>query len=185
MSDFLEVLKDRRSIRKYSEETLSDELLTQVLEAVQCTQSWHNTQCWEVVIVDDPKVREDIQKAVPSKNPSYNAIVEAGVLVAMCGKKESSGFFDGKAGSQLGDWMMHDVGLATQNLCNAAHAMGLGTVVLGWFDHAKIKEIIGLPEEFELISLIPLGHPGHAGRSPRRKELGDFVHKNKFGDKLF
>ena len=140
-----EVMKDRRSIRKYKNEPLSDDMLSTLLETVQCTQSWNNTQCWELVVIDDPDIKKTVQGTVPSLNPAYNAIVDASVLIVLCGKLKTSGYIDGKAASKLGDWFMYDLGLATQNLCNCAHDLGLGTVVVGWFDHDQVKKIIKLP----------------------------------------
>ncbi|MCP4354478.1 MAG: nitroreductase [Proteobacteria bacterium] len=180
MNDILEVLKSRRTVRNYKSKPLKEELLKKVIEAVQCSQSWNNSQCWEIVVIENPEIRKKIQETVPSKNPSYRAIVESSVLIALCGKTKKSGFFGDEQGSVLGDWMMYDLGIATQNLCNEAHSLGLGTSVVGWFDHTKAKEIINVPEGYELVSLIPLGYPGHKGNSPERKEIGAFVHKDTF-----
>ncbi len=180
MNDILEVLKTRTTCRKFESKQLPAEMLAKVLEAVRCSQSWHNSQCWELVLIEDPEVREQIQATVPSKNPGYKAVVDSSVLIALCGKTRTSGFFGDEPGSVLGDWMMYDLGIATQNLCNEAHSLGLGTVVIGWFDHTKAKQIINLPEGYELVTLIPLGFPDHKGSSPKRKEISEFVHKNTF-----
>ncbi|WP_083776511.1 nitroreductase family protein [Desulforapulum autotrophicum] len=64
--------------------------------------------------------------------------------------------------------------------CNAAHALGLGTVVVGWFDHDKAADILGLPGGYELVSLIPAGYPDQKGSSPKRREIKDFIHENIF-----
>ncbi len=180
MSDFIEVIKSRNSKRKYEEGPLEDSLLNKVLEAVQSSQSWSNTQCWELVVIDDPEIRNEIQKVVPTQNPGYKSILTASVLIAVCGKKGTSGFINGEEWSKLGDWYMYDLGIATQNLCISAHALGLGTVVMGWFDHDAVKKIIELPDGYELVSLVPLGYPAHKGSSPKRKSIEEFVHKNKF-----
>lgn len=185
MTDILPVLQDRRSIRRYLEKPIAPELLEKVLEAARCTQSWHNCQCWELVLIANPGVREQLQATVPSKNPAYKALVQAPVVVCVCAKTKLSGYFGDKQGSVLGDWYMHDIGLMTQNLCNEAHALGLGTVVVGWLDHAAAQKVIALPDDYQLVSLIPLGHPDHEGKSPKRKELTDFVHRNRFGTPWF
>ncbi len=151
-----------------------------LLEAVQCTQSWHNSQCWELILIKDQKMKEKLQTSMPEKNPAYKSLGAAPLVIAVCGKKNLSGFFGDKVASKFGDWMMYDLGLATQNLCNQAHALGLGTVVAGWFDHVKAAEILEIPEEYELVTLIPVGVPDHKGTSPKRKAIVDFVHENKF-----
>ena len=76
---------------------------------------------------------------------------------------------------------MYDAGLATQNLCLAAHAVGLGTVIIGAFDAKKAGEILKVPEGFAVVVLVPLGYPAQAGRPSTRKELPEIAFYNKFG----
>ena len=91
MATFTEVIKDRRSIRKYEEKDIPDEILNQVLESVRWSPSWANTQCWEVIVIKDQAVREKLQATIAPKNPATKAIVSAPVLLALCGKLEASG----------------------------------------------------------------------------------------------
>jgi nitroreductase len=179
--EFVEILKERRSIRKYKSDEIPEDKLNDLLEAVQCTQSWHNNQCWELVLIKDKSVKEKIQETVPDKNPGFKAMMTAPIVIALCGKTGVSGKIGKTFGSKFGpDWYMYDLGLATQNLCNQAHASGLGTVVVGWFDHEKAGKVINLPEGYELVTLIPVGFPDHKGTSPQRKDLKDFVHEDSF-----
>lgn len=78
---------------------------------------------------------------------------------------------------------MYDTGLASQNLCLAAHALGLGTVILGAFDAKKAGEILKVPEGFAVVVMIPLGIPAAEGRPSTRKELSDIIFTNEFGKK--
>ena len=54
MAELADVLKGRRSIRNYQDREVPEEVLDQVLEAVQWSPSWANTQCWEVIVVKNP-----------------------------------------------------------------------------------------------------------------------------------
>jgi len=72
------------------------------------------------------------------------------------------------------DWFMFDLGLATQTLCLSAQSQGLGTVIIGLFNHDKVKEILFVPEGYEIVALIPIGYPAQKPSAPRRKEIGDF-----------
>ena len=58
MADLMDIIKGRRSIRKYQDNDIPDELLNQILESVQWAPSWANTQCWEVIVVKDQGVKE-------------------------------------------------------------------------------------------------------------------------------
>jgi nitroreductase len=75
---------------------------------------------------------------------------------------------------------MFDLGMAMQNLCLAAHGLGLGTVVVGMFNHRKVAEILGVPRNLEVMAMTPLGYPATPGRAPKRKEVSSFVSYEKF-----
>jgi len=180
MQDMITVIKQRRSIRNYEDKDVSADKLQSILEAVQWTPSWANTQCWEVVVIKDPGVKEKVQEAVPGTNPASKSITRAPVLLALCAKLRTSGFYKDQAVSKFGDWYMFDLGLATQSICLTAHSMGLGTVIVGMFDHDKAKAAINVPEGYELVTLIPLGYPSKVPSAPKRKAIDAFTHKDTF-----
>ncbi len=72
------------------------------------------------------------------------------------------------------------VKLATQNICMAAHGEGLGTVIVGSFDHDKTKEMLEVPDSHEVVALVPLGYPDHQPPAPKRKSMEELVHSEKF-----
>jgi nitroreductase len=78
---------------------------------------------------------------------------------------------------------MFDIGLAMQNLCLTAYALGLGTVIIGAFDHKKVEEILGLPQDVEVVAMTPLGYPAATGTAPKRKEISEFVYYEKYPKK--
>ncbi|MFO8084763.1 MAG: nitroreductase family protein [Desulfobacterales bacterium] len=180
MSDFMSVIKERRSIRNFENKSIPEDFLNTVLESVRWAPSWANTQCWEVVIVKDIDKKQKLQKTIAPKNPATKAIIAAPVVLAICGKLGISGYYKDKAATKFGDWFMYDVGLATQNLCLTAHLLGLGTVIVGMFDHDKAKAALGVPDSYEMPILIPIGYPSKVSKIPKRKEISDFVHYNSF-----
>jgi len=180
MAELMEVIKARRSVRKYEEKDVPEEVLNSMLEAVRWSPSWANTQCWEVVAIRDKTIKENLKEVIFPKNPATNAITQAPVLLAVCGKLKSSGFYNNIVTTKFGDWFMFDLGLFTQTLCLAALDFGLGTVVVGLFDHDKAKGIIKVPEGYELVALVPLGYPAKISSAPQRREIREFVHYNIF-----
>ena len=103
MTDIMETIKNRRSVRRYEEKEIPEEVLNKVLQAVQWAPSWANTQCWEIVAVKDSKVKEQIQKAVPASNPAFKSIMNAPVVLAICAKLGTSGFYKGIVTTKFGD----------------------------------------------------------------------------------
>jgi nitroreductase len=80
-----------------------------------------------------------------------------------------------------GDWFMFDSALAVQNMVLAAHALGLGTVILGTFDAAQVEKALGVPRGYRVVTMFPVGVPDHEGKAPPRKELSEIVVKDKWG----
>jgi nitroreductase len=181
--DLMEAIKGRRSIRKYKPDPVPAETLQAVLEAVRWAPSWANTQSWKVIVVKDPKVRSDVAATLPRSNPALSSITEAPLLLILCGKKGVSGYYQGQPRTEKGDWLMFDIGLAMQNLCLAATSLGLGTVVVGMFNHKSVEKILGAPQDVEVVAMTPLGYPVTEGAIPKRKELSEFVFYEKYQGK--
>jgi len=180
MADFMEIVKGRRSIRRYQAKEIPKDDLNTILEAVRWAPSWANTQCWEVVVVKNPTIKQRLQEILSAANPANKAMVEAPVVMVLCGRRGVSGCYSGKPKTKLGDWFMFDVGLATQNLCLAAHSLNLGTVIIGSFSHDRAKEILGIPEGYEAVALIPVGYPAREAKQSHRKQISEFVHYDRF-----
>ena len=183
MQNFIEMVTGRRSIRRYENRNIEDEKIGQLLEAARWSPSWANTQCWEIIVVRDSGIKEKISTLLSPKNPASIAVAKGPVLFAVCSVKNKSGFYKGEASTILGDWLMYDLGILTQTLCLAAHSLGLGSVIVGAFDHKAVKDILKVPEGYELVSLIPMGYPDHAPSPPKRREVSEFVHSDTFGTK--
>ncbi|MEW6184325.1 MAG: nitroreductase family protein [Thermodesulfobacteriota bacterium] len=180
MADVLEVIKERRSVRNYQDKAVPEEALNTILEGLRWSPSWANTQCWEVVVVKDPETKQKLQATLAPTNPAGKAMVEAPLVLVLCGQLQKAGYYKGQVTTKLGDWFLYDLGIATQSLCLAAQALGLGTVVVGLFDQEKAKAVLGVPEGYELVSMIPLGYPEKVPAAPKRREISEFVHKEKF-----
>ena len=178
--DLMEAIKGRRSIRKYKPDPVPESTLQKTMEAVRWSPSWANTQCWEVIAVRDPKIKSELATALSKGNPALSSMTEAPLVIVLCGKKGVSGFKKGEATTVKGDWLMFDTGLAMQTLCLTAHSLGLGTVIIGLFDHKKVEEILGVSPNAEVVAMTPLGYPAAEGIAPKRKEISEFVFNEKY-----
>ena len=181
--DLMEAIKGRRSIRKYKPDPIPEDALQKIMDAVRWSPSWANTQCWEMIIVRDPNMKSALANTLTKTNPSLSSMTEAPLVIVLCGKKGVSGFKKGEATTVKGDWLMFDTGIAMQSLCLAAHALGLGTVVVGLFDHKKAEEILGLPQNVEVVAMTPLGYPAAQGVAPKRKQVSEFVFSERYPKK--
>ncbi len=178
--ELMEAISGRRSIRNFEDKPVSDDLIQNILEAVKWAQSWANTQCWEVIVVKDPKMKQELQATLAKGNPATKSMTQAPVIFVLCAKLKAAGYYKGQVTTKFGDWFMFDIGVAAQNLCLRAHDLGLGTVIVGLFDHDKVKELLNVPDGYEVVVMIPTGYPSKVPSAPKRREISEFTHYEKF-----
>ena len=182
--EMLEVIRGRRSIRKYKSTPVSDEDVNAVLEAARWAPSWANTQCVRFIVVRDPETKAKLAEAMVPPTPAVPAIGEAPVVIVACAELGKSGYKKGSPVTNKGDtWFMFDVALAMQNLALAAYSHGMGTVHVGIFDASKVEGILGIPEGVAAVEMTPLGYPDEEPKAPPRKELSELVFYETYNQK--
>ncbi len=177
--ELYQALQDRRSVRKYQADDIPADTITRLLNAARVAPSWSNLQCWKFIVVRDPETRSRLAESLPDKNPAKRAMKEqAPVTVVLCADPKESG---AQYSENFLNYYMLDAGLAMQQFMLAAHAEGLGTCWVGWFDEAKVRETCRIPADQRVVALTPLGVPA-VQPSPRpRKELGEIAYADAWG----
>jgi nitroreductase len=180
--ELMDAIFHRRSVRKFTDYAVTDDEIRQLLEAARWAPSWANTQVWEFIVVRDKALMEQIVGTYVDKNPATKCSLAASALILACAKTGVSGCYGGKDVTKFSNWFMFDLGIAVQNFCLKAHELGLGSVVVGFMDHDACKKIVGLPDGYEVVAVLPIGKPAVEGKQgPPRKELSAFVHLNTYG----
>lgn len=173
---FLELAQKRRSLRTYHPYPVEKEKLDYVLECARLAPSWKNLQCWRFIVVEDEVQRQALTTAFAETNPGRKALLQAPLIIVLCGVPEESEVWEGK------DYMMLDAGLAMEHLVLAAAEQGLGTCWQGLFSEERAREILKVPENVRIIAMTPLGYPAEE-RNPRpRKELSQIVYQGIWGE---
>ena len=149
-----EAILKRRSVRKFTEDVVTDEELRQIFEAVRWAPSWANTQTWEFIVIRDKALIEKVTGTYAKNNPATKCSLTASALIVACAKTGISGCYDGKEVTAIKNWYMFDLGIAVQTLCLKAHELGLGTVVVGLMDHEACEKILTVPSR-RAIKLLP------------------------------
>ena len=189
--DVMQAIKERRSIRKYRTEPITEEALNTILEAARWAPSWTNSQCWRLIVVRDQetksKLAETLRTRKPGgKNAATEAMKQASVVIVACAERGLSGCYKSEdkkimPATDKGEWwLMFDVGLAMQNVTLAAHALGLGTVHVGMFDTGEVTRILGIPDNIAVVELMPLGWPDEQPPTRSRKDISEFVFYEKY-----
>ena len=181
--ELMEAIKGRRSIRRYKPDPVSDKDLGTVLEAARWAPSWANTQCVRWIVVRDRETKVKLAETLSSTNPAGEAMRTVPAVLALCAETGRAGIKKGEAVTDKGDWFMFDAALAVQNLTLMAHALGLGTVNIGYFDAKKAEQILEIPSNARVVELIPLGFPDEQPKGPGRKELSEVIYREKYGQR--
>lgn len=176
--DALDCIKSRRSVRRFTEEAVTPAQVREVVAAAAFAPSWKNTQVARYILVEDRAKIETIGTDCVL-DFSYNAktLAAAPALVALTMVTGRSGFEkDGSYSTPLeGHWQSFDAGIAAQTFCLAAHAMGLGTVIMGIYDPAKVAKVLNVPEGQTVAALIAIGHPAQDPVAPPRKSVDELL----------
>lgn len=171
-----ECIVGRRSIRKFTDEKVSHELLNQIIETASYAPSWKHGQIARYIVVEG-ETKEKLS-ALTSKHPGNGEIMKnASAVIAVTFIKGRSGFErDGSYTTERGDsWQMFDAGIAAQTFCLAAYEQGLGTVIMGIFDQKEATDLLNIPEDRELAALIAIGYPAESPVAPKRKAVEELV----------
>ena len=178
----LDAIHERRSVRDYSPKRLDQATIRRLLDAAVWAPTAVHEEPWAFVIVQDMaalKSLSDRAKTIfaaearrnpPGQashlleildKPDFNIFYNAGTLIIICGRPK-------------GPFVVADCWLAAQNLLLAAHAMGLGSCVIGFavpaLNTPEIKTELGIPAECSAIAPIIFGVPGGATPRTTRKE---------------
>ena len=173
--DTMTCIKTRRSVRKFTDTPVSEDMIKELITVASYAPSWKNTQTTRYIAISG-ETKEKLAKNCCAEH-NQEIINGAPVLIATTIVDKRSGFErDGSFSTVRGDnWQAFDNGIAAQTLCLAAHDMGLGTVIMGLYDLEKAEEIIDVPEGQILMSLIALGYPNEEPNVPKKKTVDELL----------
>ncbi len=162
--DALEVIKTRRSVRLYEDKSIPKEVLEDIIDCARFAPSAMNRQPWEFVVVTG----EETRQRIANLTDFGKHIAWAPACVAVfC---EDTKYF------------LEDGSAATQNILLAAWAHGIGSCWIAGDKKAyaeDIRRLLGLPENYKLVSLVPLGYPADVPHKDKRA-LGQVLHWERY-----
>ena len=163
--DFFEVVKNRKSVREYSEKEVKKELLEKIIDAGRVAATARNVQPWEFIITSN----KEILKKICSMCPNGPFIKDAPYLIAVFSKDTK--------------YYIEDCSAATQNILLAIEALGLGGcwVAGDKKDYVEdIKKIFNVPEGYRLVSMISVGYPKKSQGPKAKKPVKEVLHWEKW-----
>jgi nitroreductase len=168
--DILQTITSRRSIREFTEEPVSDQSITELLQAAMSAPSAGNEQPWHFVVIRDRQILDGIPKYHPYAHP----LKETSVAIMVCGD------------SKLEQWkgcMVQDLSAAAENILIAVQAKGLGAVWLGLYPVEErvegVRKLLNIPEDVIPLCVIPIGHPAEQ-KPPANRYDSSRIHHDKW-----
>ena len=165
--DVYECLKDRRTVRRFTQVPVPDEILTKILEAARWAPSSRDQQPWHLVVVRDKEMLAKIGRIAGTGSFIAEAPVAIGVVM------------DNADSPEL------DAGRALQQMEIMAWSEGLGTCFVTFTpgERDQVMGLLGVPSGMELVTVMPFGfRPGDfRGRGVPRKPLSQMAHGERFG----
>ena len=168
----LENIHNRKSVRQFTSEPVSDEHIEIMLKAAMAAPSAVNFQPWRFVVITE---REQLD-AMAEVLPFARMLKQAPLAIVVCGEKT---WFEGNENP----FWQQDCSAATQNLLLAAETLGLGAVWTGVYPDlqraGELSAFLGLPSTVQPLCAIPIGH--HDGTTqPKDKWKPENIHYGKW-----
>ncbi len=171
-----EAIMGRRSIRKYTDQKVSDAQIEAMLKAGYWAPRVNER--WRFIVVRDAETRKVLSRrdSPKGKVATQPHVANAPVDIVICID------FRGASERDRALYAMQEASGAIENMLLTVHEQGLGACWNCSFDDEKVKEVLGLPEEVTPIAIISLGYPAEPGKGIRRKTLEQIVHSERFKD---
>ena len=180
---FEEIVLQRRSIRRYQDQDVPEEVITGILDATRQAPSSMNGQPWCFVVVRNAETKRRISELknrfCPADKKSFSAdfLSQAPVIVVVGVDRDRS------FGRELENGV-----LATAWLLLAAQEQGLGSVYLSAYQphdrglELELAKLLRLPEGVQPVTLLPLGFPAETPSNKQLRPLSEMIHHEFFGE---
>jgi nitroreductase len=168
--EFTEVIRNRHSIRTFTDQPVEAEKLQQILETANLAPSAGNLQAYEIYVVTDAKKRDGLSCAALAQE--YVAV--APVALVFCTHPELTEGRYTERGTRL--YTVQDATIACTFAMLAATNLGLGCVWVGTFDEKVVRLIIGAPDSQVPVVILSIGYPGEFPEQHPRRPLEQLAH---------
>lgn len=172
MPEFIDIVRKRRSIRRYRSDPVPRELIEKCLEAARYAPTACDKQSWRFIVTEGA-LKDRIAKECLGEPPVPNKwAADAPVIVVMASEKD---FVTHRiaAGIKGTRYDLIDAGIAGDHFVLQAAELGLGTCWLGWFKKRKVKKLLDLPAGWEITALITLGYQAGEMSGKKMKPLDE------------
>ena len=172
----LQLMRSRRSVRRYRPDPIPDEVLQQVLEAGRWAPSANNQQPWAFVVVQEEEMRKEVARHATYYLTRHARVDEAPVLIVLCAQARTRASRHPASG---------DVRMAGMQMMLQAKALGLGTCWVDGLERGEIAQALHIPDYLDIVGLLTVGFPAETPPETPRKPLFEIVHYDLYESLTF
>lgn len=162
----LDLILTRRSIRRYENKDIPEEVLQQILETGRQAPSAANRQPIHFVIVTDRDILQNLCDNLINRFVKY-------APVAIVGCADIKSLLTGK-------WAVVDATIAMENMVIAAWTLGIGSCWIGACNEEKVKELLKIPDKWKFVALLTFGYPAEQPKQRKKKPFEKMFSFNSF-----
>jgi len=167
---FLDLVKSRRSIRKFADRDVPDEIIEKCVEAARYAPSSCHTQSWRFIAVRGALKKKIVEEVLGGIVVPNRWARTAPVIIVLAMDMDIVTHMLG-AGIKGISYHLLDAGIAGEHFILQAQELGLGTCWIGWFNKKKLKKFLGLRAKWDIPAMIALGYPAEVPMEKERKSL--------------
>ncbi len=168
--EFKDIIQKRRSVRAFTDQPISEEKLRRVLEAARLAPSASNRQAWKFVVVKDTNKRKALTRA--ANNQAF--VGQAPIIIVAVALMPERIMTCGVPSYAV------DLAIAMEHVVIAAVDEGLGTCWIGAFSQENVRRILGIPDKYKVVTVMPIGYPARETAARSRKPIEEVVCYEKF-----
>ena len=179
--DFLDFVSTRQSTRAFDvERQVEKDKIERILSAARLSPSACNAQPWHLIVVDEPELKNKVADATSTRALGMNHFTKQAPLHIVL-VEEKVNLTSGVGGwVKQKDYAQMDLGIIAAHIVLAAHAEGLGSCILGWFNEPKMRELLSIPDSKRVWLDIAIGYSIQPLRIKKRKVVEDVVSYNGY-----
>lgn len=171
----IDAIKSRRSIRKYKNKFVPDDIIKTLIECARLAPSGHNKQPWQFIVIKNKEKRETLTRICNNQMWMTSAPVFIACVADISRRRESFTKVNEHSPEMDLKRVIRDTAIASEHIVLAAEALGLGSCWVAWFKQDEIRPVLDLKEDKFVIAIITIGYKDEFPKERFRRSLEEII----------
>jgi len=168
--ELFDAILGRRSVRRFTDQLIGPDALERLLDAARWAPNGGNRNAWRFIVITSEAQKDLVMSFAPGIGDTPAA------MIAICMEAKQKSITD-----HVRVLNMADAAIAAQNICLAAHGMGIGSYIVASFAAAALQPVLELPDEIPPYLLVCLGYANESPEPPARRPIEEIAFSDEYG----